>query len=370
MTEIRDALVVGVSGIAGSAVANHLHREGVPVVGLSRGRVHGLTDVDQRRADLEDRASIAEALGDRSPSHVYITVWKRHNTEAENIRVNGLMIRNLMDVLGERGGVEHVSLLTGLKHYIGSPNQQGEIAPSSDTPFDERAPRLPVENFYYAQEDAVFDAAERQGFTWSVHRSHTIVGASVGNAMNMFLTIAVYAAICRELGKPFIFPGSEVRWNALGDVTDSRILAAQMIWASTTPAARNEAFNTVNGDFFRWRTMWPRIAEMLGVEPEGFNGEVRPMQTLLADAAPIWKRIADKHNLIEDDLDRVASPWHTDGDLGRKIEIHADSGKARELGFTDFVRSERSFRDLFAHYSAAGVIPPVPVTGTPLWREF
>lgn len=369
MTQISDALVVGVSGIAGSAVANSLQRSGTQVLGLSRGQVLGLTDVEQRRADLEDIESIRAALADRTPSHVYITVWKRHDTEAENIVVNGQMLRNLMQVLGERGGVQHVSLLTGLKHYIGSPDQQGKIPPA-DTPFDERSPRLEAENFYYAQEDAVFDAAEQQGFSWSVHRSHTIIGASVGNAMNMGLTLAVYAAICRERGLPFVFPGSEVRWNSLGDITDSRILAAQMIWASTSEAARNEAFNTVNGDTFRWRTMWPRIAEMLGVEPEGFGERQRPLRELMADAAPTWRALAERHSLVEPDLDRIASPWHTDGDLGRGIEILADSGKGRELGFQDFVRSERSFRDLFAHYSGAGVIPPVPVTGSELWRDF
>lgn len=325
--------------------------------------------MEQRNADLEDIASIEAALADRTPSHVFITVWKRHDTEAENIRVNGAMLRNLMGALAQRGGVEHVSLLTGLKHYIGSPDQQGKIPPA-DTPFDERSPRLEHDNFYYAQEDAVFDAAQKQGFTWSVHRSHTIIGASVGNAMNMGLTLAVYAAVCRELGRPFVFPGSEVRWNSLGDITDSRILAAQMIWAATDPAGANEAFNTVNGDVFRWRTMWPRLAEMLGVEPEGYSERQRPLRELMADAGPVWASLAQRHALVEADIDRIASPWHTDGDLGRGIEMLADSGKGRAAGFDDFVRSERSFSDLFAHYSGAGVIPPVPVTGTQLWRNF
>jgi len=44
------------------------------------------------------------------------------------------------------------------------------------TPFREEQPRLDVENFYYAQEDELFAAAERDGFGWSVHRPHTIVG--------------------------------------------------------------------------------------------------------------------------------------------------------------------------------------------------
>ena len=77
-----------------------------------------------------------------------------------------------------------------------------------DTPFHEDEPRLPYPNFYYAQEDELWAAAERNGFTWSVHRAHTVIGYAVGNAMNMGQTLAVQAAVCRETGRPFVFPGS------------------------------------------------------------------------------------------------------------------------------------------------------------------
>ena len=33
-----------------------------------------------------------------------------------------------------------------------------------------------VEDRIYAQEDEVFAAAARDGFTWTVHRPHTIIG--------------------------------------------------------------------------------------------------------------------------------------------------------------------------------------------------
>lgn len=75
-----------------------------------------------------------------------------------------------------------------------------------ETPFREEQGRQPVENFYYAQEDELFAASARQGFTWSVHRPHTIIGYAVGNAMNMGVTLAVYATLCREAGLPFAFP--------------------------------------------------------------------------------------------------------------------------------------------------------------------
>ena len=67
----------------------------------------------------------------------------------------------------------------------------------------------------------MFRAAERDGFRWSVHRPHTIIGYAVGNAMNMGVTLAAYASLCRETGRPFLFPGSGVQWRSLTDMTDA-----------------------------------------------------------------------------------------------------------------------------------------------------
>ena len=65
--------------------------------------------------------------------------------------------------------------MTGLKHYLGPFEAYGKGA-LRQTPFREEQGRLDVDNFYYAQEDELFAAAEREGFTWSVHRPHTIIG--------------------------------------------------------------------------------------------------------------------------------------------------------------------------------------------------
>ena len=149
----------------------------------------------------------------------------RQSSEAENIRVNAAMVRNLLGAVTPAGSVQHVALVTGLKHYLGPFESYGKgVLPA--TPFRETQPRLDVENFYYNQEDEVFAAAARNGFSWSVHRPHTIIGYALGNAMNMGVTLATYATICRETGRPFLFPGSAVQWNGLTDMTDARLLAA------------------------------------------------------------------------------------------------------------------------------------------------
>ena len=225
------------------------------------------------------------------------------------------------------------------------------------TPFREEQGRLDVENFYYAQEDEVFAAAKRDGFTWSVHRPHTITGVAVGNAMNMATTLAVYASICRETGRPFRFPGSAVQWNSLTDMTDARQLARQLHWASTTPAAANQAFNIVNGDVFRWKWMWQRIAEWFDIQAAPFDGEPAPLEEQMAGDAAAWLELVAKHDLAEADITRLTSPWHTDADLGRPIEVVTDMSKSRKLGFLDYQASDDAFFAVFEQLRAAKLIP-------------
>jgi nucleoside-diphosphate-sugar epimerase len=350
------ALIAGVSGIVGNNLARHLVKGGWTVQGLARRPPADLAGVEPVAADLLDPGSLRQALAARAPTHVFITTWLRQETEAENIRVNAAMVRNLLDGVRPAGSVRHVALVTGLKHYLGPFEAYGKGALPA-TPFREEQGRLEFENFYYAQEDEVFAAARRDGFGWSVHRPHTVIGYALGNAMNMGVTLAVYATLCRETGRPFRFPGSPAQWNGLTDMTDARQVARHLAWAATTPAARDEAFNVVNGDVFRWSWMWGRIAAWFGLEPAPFDGKVWPLQAQMADDAPLWAEIAARYGLVEPDLGRLASAWHTDADLGRPIEVVTDMGKSRRLGFLDYQATDDSFFDLFERLRTSRVIP-------------
>jgi nucleoside-diphosphate-sugar epimerase len=265
------------------------------------------------------------------------------------------MLRNLLAATAVEKSVRHVALVTGLKHYLGPFEAYAKAQP--DTPFSEDQARLPYENFYYVQEDILFEAAARDGFTWSVHRPHTLIGWALGNTMNMGVTLAVYAAICREVGRGFHFPGSLEQWEAVTDVTDVGLLADHLVWAATTPAAANQALNIVNGDVFRWRRMWPRLAAALGVEPVAFSGEPAPLEQQMADAADVWPEIVRRHDLRDLNVASLASWWHTDADLGRTIETFTDMGRSRRLGFLGVRDSESSFTDLFARLRAERIVP-------------
>jgi nucleoside-diphosphate-sugar epimerase len=349
------ALVVGTSGVVGSATAQLLVREGWTVHGLAR-RPSVQQGVIPVAADLQDPAALRAALTGLEPNAIFIGTWSRQSSETENIRVNAAMVRNLLDAVRDARSVRHVALVTGLKHYLGPFENYGK-GTLPQTPFREDQGRLDIENFYYAQEDELFAAAARDGFGWSVHRPHTIIGKAVGNAMNMGTTLAVYATLCRETGRPFRFPGSAAQWNGLTDMTDARLLAGHMLWATQTPAARDQAFNVVNGDIFRWSWMWPRIADWFGIAAAPFDGTILPLEQQMADDAGVWRRIAEREALAEPDLDRLASAWHTDADLGRPIEVATDMSKSRQLGFTGYQTTDSAFFDLFAQLRADRLIP-------------
>ncbi|WP_031425945.1 SDR family oxidoreductase [Flavimarina sp. Hel_I_48] len=351
------ALVVGASGISGNNLAKELLSDGWTTYGLTRNSDVQLEGLKNIKADLLDKKSLEEALKEVDPTHVFFTAWIRKDTEAENIKVNSEIVRNLLQTLAPKKSIQHVGLVTGLKHYLGPFEAYAQDGFSPETPVRTEHPRLAIDNFYYAQEDEVFEAAARDGFTWSIHRAHTMIGKAVGNLMNMGTTLAVYATICKEKGTPFVWPGSKAQWNGISDVTDARILAKQFVWAATTPEAQNEAFNIANGDIFRWSWLWKQLAEYFDIEYKGFVENNNSLEEIMKGDETVWQKIVSKHNLTESNLDRLASPWHTDLDLRRPIEVMTDMSKSRKLGFTAYQDTRDSFFDLFEDLKKENIIP-------------
>ncbi len=84
---------------------------------------------------------------------------------------------------------------------------------------------------------------------------------------------------------------------------------------------------------------------------------VRPLETQMANDAKVWRDIAGRHGLIEPDIERLASAWHTDADLGRPIEVVTDMSKSRRLGFTAYQATDDAFFALFEQLRADRLIP-------------
>jgi nucleoside-diphosphate-sugar epimerase len=351
------ALVVGATGIAGSNLVIKLIEKGWKVYGISRNPKSNIEGMHSIAADLLNTESLTTALKEVSPTHVFLTTWMRNDTEEENIRINSAMIRNILTILSPKKTVKHVSLVTGLKHYLGPFDAYAKAGTLPETPLREEMPRLNLPNFYYAQEDEVYKAASRDGFTWNIHRPHTLIGNTIGNAMNMGTTLAVYASICKYEGLPLIWPGSVAQWNGISDVTDAKILAEQIIWAAITPKAHNEAFNITNGDVFRWKWLWPKIAAWFEIDFEECSETIKPLEVVLKDKQSIWTKITVDQELVEKNLDQLVSAWHTDLDLGRPLEVMTDMSKCRALGFTAYKSTKDSFFQLFSQLRNDKIIP-------------
>ena len=81
----RTALIVGVTGIAGRNLAEHLlEAGGWTVHGLARHPETAPAGVRPVAADLRDAADVRRALATVEPTHVFFTTWSRQATEAEN----------------------------------------------------------------------------------------------------------------------------------------------------------------------------------------------------------------------------------------------------------------------------------------------
>jgi len=350
----KTALIAGVTGLTGQNLANHLATlSDWKIYGLSR-QSSKIAGVESLAADLLDLDTLKQTLQGKNISHAFFTSWQKMESEERNCDINGAMLKNLLEALSD-STLKHVALVTGGKHYFGSFSDSGKYPVV--TPYREEQERKPGLNFYYRQEDILFEQAKKRGFTWSVHRPNTVIGYTVGNLMNMASTLAAYAAICKETGLDFTFPGSPIIYTGVCDATDARLLARHLTWSSTTEVAKNQAFNSVNGDLFRWNWMWQQLADYFQVKTGVYPGHENPLENQMREMAPVWSKIVEKHNLVPTALDQIASWWHTDSDLSRTFETFADMSRSRKLGFLDYQKSNESFFAVFDHLKKEGFIP-------------
>ena len=67
--------------------------------------------------------------------------------------------------------------------------------------------------------------------------------------------------------------------------------------------------------------------------------------------------IVERHGLQPNPVERLASWWHSDADLGRPIECFTDMTRSRLLGFADYQASLNSFRDVYQRLQTERLVP-------------
>ena len=345
------AIIAGVTGAVGSAIARELASSGDwAIAGLSRNAPESpIAGVQYVRADLADAAQCRQALGGYGDAtHLFYCGRATHREQVlEDAATNLALLDNVLSA-AERGPLRHVHLVQGGKVY-------GVHVGPFPTPAREDDPRVVIENFNYDQEDLLQRRSEDRPWTWSASRPNTLLHFSPAIARNLVSSLGAYAAICRELGCALDFPGPEGAYRSLTQVTSIELLARAMEWMATEPACADQAFNVTNGDVFRWSRLWPRIAAAFDMA----CGSVRPLRlaAVMQGKEAVWDRIRERHGLAPRPLSEVANWGYLDATLERTWDEILSTGKARTFGFHDWEDSEERLLALIAEYRAAKILP-------------
>jgi nucleoside-diphosphate-sugar epimerase len=356
-------LIAGASGLVGTAAVERFLADGWQVIAVSRRlpEVPGGGPVRHLPVDLRDADASRRAF-EQLPEVTHVVYAAVHEkpglipgwTERDQMETNLAMLRNLMEPLSAAAtGLRHLSLLQGTKAY-------GIHLHPMPVPARERFPRDRHENFYWLQEDYVRERSARDGWTFSIWRPQLIVGPNHGVVMNLPPVIGAYAAICREEGTPFGFPGGvPYVWEAV----DTRLVANALRWGATAPQAAGETFNLTNGEVFEWRNLWPAMAGTLGVEP----GPDRPQRlaALLPAKADVWDRIVEKHGLRPIPMGDLLGQSHHYADFCFAFGAEqppppafVSTVKVKRAGFTDVFDTEESFCHWLQVLIDRKVLPP------------
>jgi len=345
------AVVAGVTGIVGKRLALELHSRGFKVVGLSRNPSAIKQPFETRAIDLTSDQSCQSVLADlNKTTHIYYASRYKHSTtEPEPIELNVLMLQNLVNSIEPIAqNLQHIHLVHGTKGY-------GSTFGPYKTPVKENETRSLYETFYYGQEDFITKLQERKKWNWTITRPQAVCESDISFVRNLPRLIAVYASVSKELGLNLHFPGENLAYTSLYQVTDARQLAKAIVWMSEEKKCANQVFNITNGDFFRWANIWDTFADFFEIKA----GEPRPIKLSIAmsDKEKVWNQITNKYNLIKTPYQDAAIWSYGDFIFNSEYDIMSDLTKIRLYGFHQVVDSEKMFIEIFKSLRDQRLIP-------------
>ncbi len=369
-TQQKTAVVIGAQGVIGRYIVDRLAREADwNVIGVSRRAGIDRPRVRYVSVDLLAPFNLA-ALESEYPgldfkqiTHVFYAAFQAASGKAsgyaENIAPNRDMLVRSVSAISERSDkLERVILVTGTKYY-------GTHLGPFKTPARESDPRHAGANYYFDQIDwlTAFQNSEakraktenRKSWDFVELRPQTLCGFAPGTAMSIVSVIAVYAAIMKELGRPFAFPGGAEGGRAIYQVTDSAHFANAALWAAREPLCANQAYNITNGDYFRWLDLWPRLAQV-------FEMPLAPPSPLaltefMADKAPLWDAMVKKYGLKPFRFDEVVAWPFGDYVFNTSWDVMTNLTKSRQHGFHEVVDTEEMFVRLLTQFRRERIVP-------------
>jgi nucleoside-diphosphate-sugar epimerase len=348
---MKKALVAGASGVIGRYLVSELSKSGWDVVGLSRSvpSARSTAGLEFLAVDLLDRDICLEAIRNvRGITHVFYAAYLPATNWIAATKPNREMFANFMDAVNQIPTLKKCVLVTGGKAY-------GFHLGPAKTPAKESDPRHMPPNFYFDQADYLKAVQKGNSWSWTELRPHTLCGYSPGTPMNLLTVIAMYASISKELGLPLRFPGKARAYDALYQVTDAEHFARAMVWAAGTTRGDNEAFNATNGDFFRWKDLWPKFAAHFGMEyaaPQTIS-----LKEFMSDKSELWEQMVRKYGLKLHSFAELAAWDFGDYAFAAEWDVMSSTTKIRQAGFGDVIDSEEMFLRLFTQLDEQKIIP-------------
>lgn len=351
----KKAVVVGAQGVIGRYIVDDLMaRDDWEVVGLSRRSASGSGRLSHVSVDLLDQTDCTAKLAKLAGvTHLFYAAFQASAGAAagfaSNIAPNLDMLINAVTAIERASpGLSRVVLVTGTKYY-------GVHLGPVRTPMRESDPRHMPPDFYFDQIDWLTDRQKGKAWDWVELRPQTLCGFAPGTAMSILPAIAVYAAVSKELGLPLRFPGRPRAFEAIYQVTESTHLAKAAYWAATDPRCANQAFNITNGDYFRWRNVWPRIAEVFQM-PHGDVQTIALSQHMPAMAG-LWQRMQERYSLVDIAFEQLAAWPFADYVFGMEWDVMSSVTKARQHGFHDVTDSEDMLVRLLQRFRTERIVP-------------
>ncbi|KAL2362490.1 hypothetical protein RJZ56_004623 [Blastomyces dermatitidis] len=306
----------------------------------------------------------------------------------EMCNVNGALLSNFIQALKLASITpKRFMLQTGAKSY-------GAHLGTAKSPQVESDPRVTIEpNFYYDQEDLLFQYCEETGTEWNVVRPSFILGAAKDAAMNLAYSLGVFAAVHEHLGKPLVFPGNIASFDVIRDLSSAMLNSYMAEWAVLNPVGPNEAFNACDCSAVTPGALWTALAKMYGIEckvpdpnaeyqsltlpfdppPRGF-GPPEKIEFTYSIAAwaydpqvhTAWQELTQKHGLVHNPFatpaDRNRIFGFTDTAILGGTPVHFSMDKSRKLGWHGTADSFASLRNVLEEFVQMKMLPPLPST--------
>jgi nucleoside-diphosphate-sugar epimerase len=355
MGEHKEAIVVGALGVIGRYIVERLLRqEDWSVTGLSRRAADAAPRYRHISVDLLDCEDAAAKLaGLTEATHVFYAAFQPAAGAAagyaSNIAPNRDMLVNAVSAIdSSSSALRRVVLVTGTKYY-------GSHLGPFKTPVRESDLRHIGPNYYFDQIDWLAAFQRDKRWDWVELRPQTLCGFAPGTPMSLAPAIAVYAAISKELGLPLRFPGKPGAYTSIYQVTESEHLASAALWAANTPRCGLEAFNITNGDYFRWKNLWPKLAAAFEM-PAG-DVQTISLTAQMADNAPLWRAMTEKYGLKPYAYDELVAWPFADYVFSCDWDVMSDVTKSRRFGFHDVVDSEEMFVRLMREFRSERIVP-------------